>query len=970
MLWGLGLLIATSIASSGSSLQQRYMGFYASEFAETWAKGGSRAAGLASTGGWMNLLISDNSSFLAAAKHGHPKLVALLDTKWVLFASAHAANRKWMVSLPQPELAQRLAPIAAAVRQGELDGIFLGDEVVAPFSNISAVARAARVALGKRALLYSNEGADVFTAGRKGSDIPALCRDVLRKGCPDNDCWWSTVPPEMDLVGFDMYGHPSTEVAKARQYAETCVYPQLSSTQRLIAVPGTFAPNVSSDALRQADALVAAKIDDYAQWLGEDQRLAGLNPWHYDDRHMELSEVNFSIGAKNLPLTMDKLRKLGSRLIQPPSQQQVTAVKNTYLSGIRLKTDEAGTVRRNVLFIIVDNYRPAMGAYGDKEAVTPRMDALAKTSTLFSRAYCQEAWCSPSRNSFLSGRTPDVTKVWNFRDSFRLAATGEAGAGANWTTLPGYFVDAGFYTTAAGKVFHDCCGTGSPSHFDFPRSWSDIPVLQTKFGCSSMTEGFTMSCPFNRSAGDADADSETAELIMARLKTWASNSSTARRPFFAAAGLQGTRLPWSYPAHIPAEHYPTGSAKLSVAKQQTAPRGKAGALEWFRPVGVDYMHGINVSHSSPMPVAQQRRQRLAFLAAVTHIDDQVGRLLDTLLSLGVDNDTAVVLTADHGQSLGEGNMWEMMNLLEQSLRVPLLIRPAPNDRRLRNTVGVYSHVVELLDLFPTFASLAGLPPPPASWKLPGTDLTPGMLSYKVVRPLNAAYGQVTRCVNCSMAYSFSSGLTACARDRAEDAALYLTPCAETPRQKFDWMGFSVRVTDWRYSLFCRWNGTEQQPNCHECAPPELYNHSADQSLYDVDENGEQENLAGRVGLEQQERKMKALLMQRFHSETIRVKSDDAREARGTRFILYKPSVSVSRWLALPTTTGLAVTLRLASHPTLCAIAGNESLGQQLQIRSKIQARAEQAVSNTWFQPGGGQRKWQSHRAMHRREGAI
>jgi iduronate 2-sulfatase len=56
----------------------------------------------------------------------------------------------------------------------------------------------------------------------------------------------------------------------------------------------------------------------------------------------------------------------------------------------------------NVLFIVVDNLRPALGAYGDTEVVTPRIDALAANSTLFSRAFCQEAWCSPSRNSFLT----------------------------------------------------------------------------------------------------------------------------------------------------------------------------------------------------------------------------------------------------------------------------------------------------------------------------------------------------------------------------------------------------------------------------------------------------------------------------------------------------------------------------------------------------------------------------------------
>ena len=71
----------------------------------------------------------------------------------------------------------------------------------------------------------------------------------------------------------------------------------------------------------------------------------------------------------------------------------------------------AAAPRTNVLFVVVDNFRPAMGAYGNAEVVTPHMDALAANSTLFSRAFCQEAWCSPSRNSFLTGRVPDVTQV-------------------------------------------------------------------------------------------------------------------------------------------------------------------------------------------------------------------------------------------------------------------------------------------------------------------------------------------------------------------------------------------------------------------------------------------------------------------------------------------------------------------------------------------------------------------------------
>ena len=99
----------------------------------------------------------------------------------------------------------------------------------------------------------------------------------------------------------------------------------------------------------------------------------------------------------------------------------------------------------------------------------------------------------------------------------------------------------------------------------------------------------------------------------------------------------------------------------------------------------------------------------------------------------------------------------MMNLLETSLRVPLVIRPAPNDPRFgggRANIKVYPHTIELLDLFPTIVSLANLPPPPKSWDLPGTDLTLGMVHGGVVKPMDAAFGQITRCVNCSLACEY------------------------------------------------------------------------------------------------------------------------------------------------------------------------------------------------------------------------
>ena len=217
-------------------------------------------------------------------------------------------------------------------------------------------------------------------------------------------------------------------------------------------------------------------------------------------------------------------------------------------------------------------------------------------------------------------------------------------------------------------------------------------------------------------------------------------------------------------------------------------------------------------------------------------------------------------------------MWSMMNLLETSLRVPLLVKPAPLDARFAapraGLPAIYDHPVELLDLFPTVSGLASLPAPPSAWRLPGTDLTPALMRSAspgtVAKPINAAYSQITRCLNCTLAYTSAAGgeITGCAAD-AVDASWYV-PCALTPRQDFDFMGMSVRTSLWRYSVFCRWSGAELKANWSSCEQVELYNHTHDTSIYDVDDNGEPFNLAGTPGVEPLEKELRALLERRFN----------------------------------------------------------------------------------------------------------
>ena len=117
--------------------------------------------------------------------------------------------------------------------------------------------------------------------------------------------------------------------------------------------------------------------------------------------------------------------------------------------------------------ITIDDLRPQLNSYGVSETRTPNIDELAKGATVFQHAYCQMAVCSPSRNSFMSGRRPDTTKVWNFINHFR-----QPEVGANWTSLPQYFKEHGYYSYGAGKLYHP----NRPPANDYPTSWTeDLP---------------------------------------------------------------------------------------------------------------------------------------------------------------------------------------------------------------------------------------------------------------------------------------------------------------------------------------------------------------------------------------------------------------------------------------------------------------------------------------------------------------
>jgi len=219
---------------------------------------------------------------------------------------------------------------------------------------------------------------------------------------------------------------------------------------------------------------------------------------------------------------------------------------------------------KSVLFLAVDDMRPSIGAYNFTLAHTPNIDALASGGLLFTRAYVQYAFCSPSRNSFMTGRRPDTTRVWEFTDHFR-----EKGVGANWTSLPQYFKKHGYLTLGGGKLFHPASATENVgmADNDYPASWSpEFPYYPNQptnlpHKCLNPIEG---GSPGLGTWCEADVDRDDRVLTDQQIRDncirhlhaakeaqlYSLNQTGSARPFFVGCGLH--KVPGDLGAPTPA----------------------------------------------------------------------------------------------------------------------------------------------------------------------------------------------------------------------------------------------------------------------------------------------------------------------------------------------------------------------------------------------------------------------------------
>lgn len=446
----------------------------------------------------------------------------------------------------------------------------------------------------------------------------------------------------------------------------------------------------------------------------------------------------------------------------------------------------------NVLFIAADDLRCDLGCYGHPLVKTPNLDGLAQRGLLFERAYCQQAVCNPSRASIMTGRRVDSLQIWDLPTHFRDKAP-EA------VTLPEYFKSSGYFTQNVGKIFHnwrqqiqgDPQSWSVPAQMHFASHGTDKPQVDQPWPDNSAHDP---KCECRDVPDEAYFDGRAAALAIDAMRDCATKS----QPFFLAIGFWKPHSPMNAPKKY-WDLYRRDEIPLPAnSKWPTdAPR-----IAWHNSREI-LGEGKNARELSDEAT---REIRHGYLANISYLDAQVGKVLEELDRLQMTDRTIVVFWSDHGFHLGEHTLWAKTSNFELDTRVPMIIAlphalrvklelsrsasplPGPKSSQAKpaSSISKTGSIVELLDLYPTLVELCGLKMPS---ECEGVSLVPVLCDSKAT---------------------------------VRQAALSQHPRPAYYQDQPTAMGYSIRTTTHRYTEWREWE-------TGNTLAKELYDHRQDTS---------------------------------------------------------------------------------------------------------------------------------------------
>lgn len=356
--------------------------------------------------------------------------------------------------------------------------------------------------------------------------------------------------------------------------------------------------------------------------------------------------------------------------------QTGTASLGGVLTGVPELFAGSAPVEWNILVITSDEHNPKiMGCAGHPVIYTPAMDRLAREGTMFTRAYCADPICAPTRQSIMTGNYPQEHGQFTNSHVFNQ----------NVRTWAHHFKAHGYATACIGKTH---------TNGDDKRIGFDYRNVAREGGAQAVWD------PDDKKAYDASPDPRFSGRILEAPAGHhdgivASDSirwlrENRHRKFFLHASFVKPHWPWDAPRRFYHMYHPS---KIDFPRfipgdldDDWAPRQTYNQWSWNKIT--ESMHRI---------------YRARYYGSLSWLDDNIGALLRTLDELGLASKTLVVYTSDHGDMAGEKGMWLKSNMFDASARVPLLIRMPGVVRAGRKCEELINHV----DLFPTLAALAG-----------------------------------------------------------------------------------------------------------------------------------------------------------------------------------------------------------------------------------------------------------------------
>lgn len=348
-----------------------------------------------------------------------------------------------------------------------------------------------------------------------------------------------------------------------------------------------------------------------------------------------------------------------------------------------------GGDRPNVVLIAVDDLNDWVGCLGGHpQASTPNIDRLARRGVLFTNAHCQSPVCNPSRASLMTGLYPESTGVYFLNPPLEASPVASQA-----TVMPRRFDREGYHVTAAGKLFHSGAENRS-YHRRYAGEFGGFgPIPEVKL---SPFPGH----PLWDWGAYPDRDEQMPDH---KIASWAEQELGHLRnePLYLAVGFYRPHVP-QYAPQAWLDRFPLDTLRLPDVSEHDLEDLPEYAVCLTRLKHVAPTHQWVLSQDQ-WPVLVQ-----TYLACVSFVDAQVGRVLDALDAGPYAENTYVVLFTDHGFHLGEKQRWAKRSIWGDGARVPLIVAGP-------GVAGgqTCTKPVQLLDIYPTLLDLTGLGADPA-----------------------------------------------------------------------------------------------------------------------------------------------------------------------------------------------------------------------------------------------------------------